>query len=122
MALTEIRVTDSEVDPTGAAISAGGTAIFALSDQIIDATDGTTYMPAPITGTYNASGALVGPDGNPGVLLVANNDPKAEPQTTTYIVVKRLIGVPNPPTREVSVPYNAAGGTVALAALPTVVN
>lgn len=107
MTITQIVVTATfgAPDDTSPVL---GQVTFQLSAAITDSATGEIVEPAPIVARI-VDNAL-------SVLLAANNNPTTVPPTTTYDVTEALVGA-TPRSYSVVVPYDAAAGTITLAAL-----
>lgn len=119
MSFTSVRVTATETLPAGSPSPTAGTVVFTLSQAMSDGA-GNIAPTTPYNCTIRTSdGKLLGPDGNPGVELPANNDPSTFPQGTTYQVMQVITygAVTSYNSFNVTVPYTAAGGTIDLSAL-----
>jgi hypothetical protein len=82
MPFTMVRVERTYLDAQGLPV-ATGTPSFRLSEPISDGA--TESLPTTVIAcSVNASGQLLGPDGNVGVLLSAVDDPTTLPQGAFY--------------------------------------
>jgi hypothetical protein len=108
MAATIITVTHKFLNPDGTPVS--GMIGFRLSQRITNG--GVTYAEqVPVHSSLSATGEL-------SQALPANNDPATTPVNSTYIVTFYLNGGQlSGDEVSITVPYNAAGGTVTLGSL-----
>lgn len=104
MAFTQITVTKTWTNPDGS--PATGTVLFQLTQQLTDSSTGNSIDPEPITATLSG-GAI-------SQVLVANNDPTTQPQSTKYAVTETVSSEANPVYYTIIVPYNAVGHTATL--------
>ena len=92
-------VTDAQGREARGVPIAGATFVFTPSVQpaivrVQGAVPPVTILLEPILASTNASGVLVGPDGTPGVRLVASMDVDLEPRNWTWGVIMDAPGYP----------------------------
>lgn len=78
--------TDADRTPDGMPVS-GLTVVFTASVNppvVRNVAESVTVVIDPITCTTDTSGVLLGPDGTPGVMLVASDDPDLDPHGWTW--------------------------------------
>lgn len=111
MSFTQITVTHTFTNLDGS--PASGVVAFRLSKRITNGTQ-SYASEVPVHATLNGSGVL-------SQVLPANNDPATVPNDSTYTVTFFLNGAGGATTSgetyEITVPYNASGGTVDLGTL-----
>jgi hypothetical protein len=109
--------TDSDRDPEGLPVADLSVRFTAsISPAIVRDTSATppvTILIDPITAVVDSSGILVGPDGQPGVRLVASTDPDIQPTGWTWTV-----GISSPTFPSLSFSFTLdAGQTIDLASV-----
>lgn len=109
---TPITVTRTYTDPDDSPSS--GSVTFELTHPIMDLEGATVVTKAPTRVLLDDAGSI-------SVVLPATNDPTSSPGGNTYKVTEQIRGVPKR-TYLVELPYDAAGGTVALNELVPVVD